>query len=357
MYEPPNPEQVRADIEEVLKTELPWESLSGKNVLITGASGMLAAYIVETLLLLPEYFDCLPPFVTALVKNRNKAEKRFANYLNNPNFKLTSEDICNTLITTDFPGTEVIIHAASIPRPDGKIPVDVMAPNIIGTWNLLELARKLPSFEQLIYFSSGIVNGEDIKSDIPVSEDMFFSSSCTSHSACYTESKRAGEAICLAFMRQYSIPVKLLRYFGSYGPGMDLYNDQRAFTSFVKNAVYGENIVLLSAGEDTRFWCYITDATEAFFRVFFGSVYGEAWNIANNEAGCTIRELAQTACELSPNKKISLNFDPSKVPSGYTPFKSQQITVPDITKLRKIGFTPKITIREGLRRTINAYLK
>ena len=357
MYEAPNPEQVRADIEEILKTDLPWKSLSGKKVLITGASGMLAAYVVETLLLLPEYLDCKPPVVTALVRNSGKAEERFSRYLNNPNFILTSEDICRNLEAKNFPDIEVIIHAASIPRPDGERPVDVMAPNILGTWNLLNLARELPDFKQFIYFSSGIVNGENIQSDLPISEEMFFPSSCTSPAACYTESKRAGEAICLAFMRQYGIPVKLLRYFGSYGPGMDLYNDPRAFTSFVKNAVQGEEIVLLSAGEETRFWCYITDATEAFFRVFFSSDCGEAWNIANNEAGCTIREFAQMACDLSPNRNISLQFDPGKVPPGYTAFKSPQVTVPDITKLRSIGFTPKIPVREGLRRTIEAYLK
>ncbi|OPY91259.1 MAG: dTDP-glucose 4,6-dehydratase [Syntrophus sp. PtaU1.Bin208] len=357
MYKPPNPEEVRADIEEILRTDLPWKSLSGKRVLVTGASGMLAAYVVETLLLLPEYYDCVPPVVTALVRNRDKAEQRFSRYLNNPNFKISSEDICRGLEAGDFPGIGVIIHGASIPRPDGKSPVDVMAPNVLGTWNLLNLARELPDFEQFLYFSSGIVNGENIKSDLPISEDMFFSSSCTSPTACYTESKRAGEAICLAFMRQYGIPVKLLRYFGSYGPGMDLYNDQRAFASFVKNAVNGEDIVLLSSGEETRFWCYITDATEAFFRVFFSSVCGEAWNIANNEGGCTIQEFARTACDLSPNGKSSVRIDPGKIPSGYTPFQSQQITVPDITKLRNMGFMPKIPVREGLRRTIKAYLK
>ncbi len=355
MYKPPNPKNVRTDIKEIIHTELPWKSLSGKKILVTGAAGMLAAYIVETLLLLPAYFECDPPQVTVLVRNRDKAEKRFSGYIDNPNFKLKTDDICTCLEPDIFLRTEVIIHAASISRPDGKKPVEVMAPNIIGTWNLLELARKLPDFEQFIYFSSGIVNGENIKSGIPVSEEMFFPSSCTSPTACYSESKRAGETICLSFMRQYRIPVKLLRYFGSYGPGMDLYNDPRAFTSFVKCAIDGENIVLHSTGEETRFWCYITDATEAFFKVFFGSDYGEAWNIANDEAGCMIRELAQTVVELAPDKKISVQFDISKVPSGYTPFKSQQITVPDITKLRKIGFTPKISIREGLRRTINAY--
>jgi nucleoside-diphosphate-sugar epimerase len=312
---------------------------------------------VDTLLHLPEIFKCKPPIVTALVRNKEKAEKRFTRYLDNPNFILRTDNICKELDISKFSDIGVILHAASIPRPDGKKPVDVMEPNILGTWNLLELARKLPKFEQFVYFSSGIVNGENIKSDVPITEDMYFSSSCTNPAACYSEGKRAGETISLSFMRQYGIPVKLLRYFGSYGPGMDLHNDPRAFTSFIKSAICGEDITMHSTGEETRFWCYITDATDAFFRVFFESHFGEAWNIANKDAGCTIRELAEIACELSPNKKISVKFDPGKVPSGYTPFKSQQITVPDSSKLRGIGYLPKISIREGVQRTINAYCK
>jgi len=355
MYVPPNPRIIREDIKEIMKADIPWKSLSGKNILVTGGSGMVAAYIVETLLLLSEYVECAPPRVTVLVRNRDKAEKRFAGYLDCPNFKVRTGDICKGLERSVFSGTQVIIHAASIPRPDSKVPVDVMAPNIIGTWNLLELARTLSDFEQFIYFSSGIVNGENIKSDIPISEDMYFASSCTNPAACYSEAKRAGETICLSFMRQYGVPVKVLRYFGCYGPGMDLDNDPRAFTSFIRSAVCEEDIVLHSSGEETRFWCYLTDATDAFFRVFFSPKHGEVWNIANDDAGCTIRELAQIVCELSPEKKISLRYDSNSVPAGYAPFKSPHLTIPDTRKLRALGYLPKISIREGLRRTIEAY--
>ncbi|MBN3033548.1 MAG: NAD-dependent epimerase/dehydratase family protein [Candidatus Saganbacteria bacterium] len=352
---PPNPEIIRQDIREILRADLPWKSLSGKDFLITGGSGMLASYIIELLLLLPEYVECLPPQVTALVRNREKAGKRFAAYLNSPNFKLRTDDICRDLTGTVDPGTRVIIHAASIPRPDSEVPVEVMAPNVLGTWNLLELARALPDLERFVYFSSGIVNGESIKSDVPISEDMYFASSCTGPAACYSEAKRAGETICLSFMRQYGVPVNLIRWFGCYGPGLDLHNDPRAFTSFVKSAVSGEDIVLHSTGAETRFWCYATDAIDGFFRVFFDPRCGEAWNVANDQAGCTIRELAEMARELSPRKKISVQYDANSAPAGYKPFKSPHITVPDTRKLRALGYAPKISVREGLQRTIKAY--
>lgn len=354
MYLPPDFKVIKSDVEEIFKAKLPWKSLAQKNILITGASGMLAAYLVDVLMLLPEYFNCSSPKVEVLIKNREKAEKRFAPYLDKPNFSIKTDDICGNFDFEKFKHNQIIIHAASISRPDSKRPVEVMAPNIIGTWRLLEMAREIKGFEQFIFFSSGIVNGENIKSDVPITEEMYFGSSCTGPGACYSEAKRAGETICLSFMKQSNVPVKIIRYFGSYGPGMDLHNDPRAFTSFVKNAVTGEDITLFSTGEDTRFWCYITDATDGFFRVFFDSRLGEVWNIANEDAGCMIREFAEMVCEVSP-ADISLKFDSSKVPAGYIPYKSQQITVPSSAKLRGIGYSPKISIKEGLQRTISAY--
>jgi nucleoside-diphosphate-sugar epimerase len=356
MYVPPNHDVIQSDIAEVFKADLPWASLSGKTILVTGASGMLPAYIVDALMLLPRHIKCVPPKVTALVRNVDKAEKRFAAYLDNPGFLIRSDNICEELELKSYMDTQIIIHAASIPRPDSKKPVDVMAPNVLGTWKLLELAKKLPSFEQFIYFSSGIVNGDDVKSDIPITEEMYFPSSCIGPGACYSEGKRAGETICLSFMQQYDIPVKLLRYFGSYGPGLDLNNDPRSFTSFINSSVNGQDVVMHSTGEETRFWCYITDATDAFFRVLFNTMAGEVWNVANEDAGCLIKELAHTACELSPNKEISVKYDMANVPQGYAPFTCQQITVPDSSKLRGIGYAPKVSVREGLRRTISAYL-
>jgi len=355
MYEPPDPSATRADAGEILKADLPWESLSGKKVLITGGAGMLAAYITETLLFLPERRGVQPLDLTVLVRSEDKARRRFASHLDRPNFHLRTDDICQVPAKQAFLGTSVIIHAASTPRPDTVVPTDVLAPNILGTWNLLRLARDLSGFERFVYFSSGIVNGESIESEAPISEDMYFGSSCTSPGACYSEGKRAGEAICLAFMRQFGVPVDLLRCFGCYGPGLDLRNDPRAFASFIRDALWSDTISMQSAGEETRFWCYATDAIDGFFRILLNPRRGEAWNIANDDAGCTIRELAEMARELSPREGMSIRHTKDLAPAGYSPFKSPRVTVPDTRKLRTLGYCPKISVREGLRRTMVAY--
>jgi UDP-glucuronate decarboxylase len=356
-YRPPNYEIISTDIDEVLGHDMAWDTLSGKTIAVLGATSMVAGYIVDALMMLKQLRGIELAGVIVAVRNTAKAEARFARYLKNDMFSIVQVDVSRDIDAVLFTGVNIMIHAASIARPDRQHPVDVMAPNILGTWNLLNIARELPDFEQFIYFSSGIVNGENIKSKAPVSEEMYFPTSCLSPTSCYTESKRAGESIAKAFMDQYGVPVKMIRHFGTYGPGMDLNNDPRAFTSFVKSVVNGEDIVLHSTGEETRFWCYISDATEVFFRVLFASEFGGAWNIANDEAGSTIYEFADAVTRQDTKGVAKVTFNPGSVPEGYTPFKSDEITVPDVSKVRALGFAPKVGIDEGLKRTVGSYVE
>ena len=356
-YRVPDRDIIAKDIETVAACDLPWERLTGKTVAIVGATSMLASHIVDALLGLKRLRGTGPAKVIAAARNLDKANARFAHHGDDPALEIVPVDVATDIDPSIFSGARIMVHAASIARPDRQRPLDVMAPNLLGTWRLLDIARNLPGFEQFVYFSSGIANGENIKSKVPITEEMYFPTSCLSPTSCYTESKRAGESIAKAFMDQYGVPVKIIRHFGTYGPGMDLDNDPRAFTSFVRCAVDGQDIVLHSTGEETRFWCYIADATEAFFRVLFADEFGTAWNVANDRAGSTIYEFAEAVTRQDPRGKSRVTFNPGSVPEGYTPFKSDEITVPDIGKLRGIGFDPSVGIDEGLRRTVRAYAK
>ena len=356
-YRVPDRDIIAKDVEAVAACDLPWERLAGKTIAVVGATSMLAGHIVDALLALTRLRGAGPAKVIAAARNMDKASARFAHHADDPALEIVPVDAAADIDPETFRGVHIMVHAASIARPDRQHPLDVMAPNLLGTWRLLDIARNLPGFEQFVYFSSGIANGENIKSKVPITEEMYFPTSCLSPTSCYTESKRAGESIAKAFMDQYGVPVKIIRHFGTYGPGMDLDNDPRAFTSFVKRVVDGQDIVLHSTGEETRFWCYIADATEAFFRVLFADEFGGAWNVANDRAGSTIYEFAEAVTRQDPRGKSRVTFNPGSVPEGYTPFKSDEITVPDIGKLRGIGFDPSVGIDEGLRRTVRAYAK
>ena len=344
---------VKSDIEEILSDRLDWEALGGKTVAVTGATGMLAAYVAETLLSLNEKLQ-KPVKVHAWVRNVAKASARFSRWANDANFFIREwhpddQDM-------GCPGCNIIIHAASIPRPDSKRPVDVLVPNIIGTRNLLEYAvRACPGFEQFVFFSSGAVYGDNFMNDELVSEDMYFAIDQTKPQSSYAESKRMGENICVSYAAQHDIAVKILRYAHTYGHGMDLENDPRSFVDFVRCAVEGRDIELMSAGDMVRYFCYATDATRAFFRVLLAGKSGEVYNIANEDGRTTILDLAKRIASLSRHPVKVKRSACSSANSGYAP---QKYTMhPDTAKLKALGFRPSVSLEEGFRRILAYYGK
>ena len=339
------------DVQSVLSEQLPWSALSGKTVCVTGANGMLAAYLVETLLALSGRLD-RPVRVVALVRNVDKCKERFARWSGCPYLVVKEWNFEDADI--GVPDCNIMIHAASIPRPDSKRPVDVAGPNVVGTWNLLRYCHKAcRQFDQFLFFSSCAVYGDDFADDDPVSEGMSFAVDQMLPTSCYAESKRMGENLCVSFMRQYGVAVKVLRYAHTYGPGMDLNNDPRSFISFLNSMIAGEDIVLLSKGDMSRYFCYISDATNAFFRVLLCGSAGEAYNVANERGRVTIYELALLMARLFGRSATSVRrnaADASVDVGGYAP---QRYTMrPDVTKLKNLGFEPRISVEEGFRRSI-----
>ena len=232
---------IREDLERILKSDLPWDTLRGKKILLTGAAGMLAAYIAETLLNLPFELE-----LYAVIRNHTKAQQRLSRYLSDPRLHIISMNLSQAL-PPDFPECNIILHFASIPRPDNMIPVDVAEPNIQGTWNLLQYARRCPDFEQFIFCSSAGIYGQS-KTNEHVKESSSVQLDPLAVTSCYLMSKVAGENCCMLFDTQYDIPCKILRYAHTYGPGIDLNHDPRSFAAFLSNVLHKEDIVLFSKG-------------------------------------------------------------------------------------------------------------
>ena len=340
-------EIIRDDMKNIIQKDLPWENLCRKKILLTGASGMLASYIAETLLNLPFQLE-----LYALVRNLDKAKLRFSKYLSDPRLHLISADICQDNFA-DFPKCNIILHYGSIPRPDNNIPVDVAAPNIVGTWNLLQYARRCPGFEQFIFCSSAGVYGRNTTCGA-VAETSPVVLEPLSVQSCYPISKTAGENSCILFDSQYDIPCKILRYTHTYGPGVDLNNDPRSFASFLANVLRGEDITLTSAGKQTRCFCYIADATEAFFRVLLKGERRNAYNISAPENRISILELAQLLVGLVPERKLQVKTCQKINVGGFVPMNAEFVI--DTDKMKKLGFTPVTSIREGFRRTLCSYI-
>lgn len=325
------------DMEYITQTDLPWDDLEGANILITGANGMLPSYMVDTLLYLNETRFKKKATVFALVRNYEKARARFIKSIALNNLRFIVQDIREPI--TIFDKIDYVVHAAGLASPKyyQTDPVGVMIPNTIGTYNCLEFSKKNP-VKSFLFFSSGEVYG-NIGGKIP--EYLYGTIDPISSRACYAESKRMGETMCMAYLKQYGIPTKIIRPFHTYGPHVNL-DDGRIFADLINDVVNRRYIRLNSGGLANRTFCYLSDATIAFFTVLLKGQSGEAYNVGGFET--SILELAETLA-----KEYGLMVLPGTSKSGYPR------VLPDLTKIGELGWQPKISIEEGFRRTIRSF--
>lgn len=330
--------------------QLPWHLLRGQRVLITGASGFLASYMVETLLYLNDT-QHLDIQVFALARSRERFEKRFAHALQRDDLVCIEQDVCDPLKSDIEP--HYIIHAASQASPKyySIDPIGTLSANTLGTNALLKLAKQSNS-KGFLYFSSGEVYGET--ETIPTSEmDMGFVDPMSVR-ACYAESKRMGENMCASWFHQAGVPATVVRPFHTYGPLMPL-DDGRVYADFVANILKNEPILLKSLGSARRAFCYTADAVAGFWTVLLQGTPGQAYNVGNPQGEISIRDLAQLLVDLYPEKNLSVRFETRPEDSSYL-ISPLARNCPSIKKINMLGWQPKTSLQDGFRKTIDSYL-
>ena len=335
---------IREDMESIFR----WgnfQALKGKTVLITGPYGMLASYVVFFLLYLNQIHDYKINIVT-ISRNTSKFEKRFGEY---------SRQITNMNQSLNEPldiKCDYIIHAASLASPDvyEKYPVDVALPNIIGTYYLLELAIQQKA--KFLFFSSSCVYGSFQEKNITVTESDFGSMDPLGSHSCYDESKRAGETLCRAYYKQKGVHTVIARIAHNYGPTMDIYHDPRVFASFIKNALAGENIEMKSDGSAKRSFCYLSDATAAYFKLLLEGRPGEAYNVCNTQQTVTIKELGQIIADLGQVELIQTQRSNAE---NYLQDTSPDTLLYSNEKSRSLGITFETDIKSGFSRVLDFY--
>ena len=338
------------DMLSITGRDLPWSQLRGKTVLITGASGFLPAYMVETLLFLnsTRQLNCR---VIGLVRNLGKAQIRFGQHRDRNDLLLVHGNISQDI---NWPERcDFIIHAASQASPKfyGSDPVGTMTANLSGIHHLLDHARKWNS-EGFLFFSSGEVYGQVSPEKVPTKEGDFGYINITDPRACYSESKRAAETLGISYAHQYGVPFKIVRPFHTYGPGMSL-DDGRVFADFVNDVVSRRNLVLSSDGKAIRSFCYLSDAVAGFFTVLLKGRQATAYNVGNPAGAMSIADLATLLAGLFPELELCVEQKVNKV-DGYLP-STISINIPDITRIQELGWCPSSMPREGFMRTIRYY--
>lgn len=341
---------IKEDLNVIFKSGLDWQRFNNKTVLITGANGFLPAYMVETLLYLNDNIRSFNVKVIALVRNVERAKKRFNDYLDDKHLLFLNQDVSSNVdIKEDI---HFVIHAASQASPKyyGTDPVGTLSANVLGTINLMQLALD-KSIESFLYFSSGEVYGKVEEGKMPVSESDYGYVDPTEVRSCYAESKRMGENICVSYHHQYRVPAKIVRPFHTYGPKMML-DDGRVYADFVSDVLNNSNIIMKSDGKAIRTFCYLSDATIGFFTVLLNGVSGQAYNIANPNEEHSIITLAKKIVSIYDNIKVE-EF-PENNNNNY--LKSVILrNAASIAKVNKLGWNPQINVEVGFKRTIDSY--
>jgi nucleoside-diphosphate-sugar epimerase len=339
----------REDIAQILAAPLPWSDLDGRTILVAGANGFLPAAMVETLLALA--LRGAPRLkVIALARSRENALRRFGAHLGHPALSIKIADVSQPL-DVDGP-VDMIVHAASqaSPRFYGVDPVGTALPNVAGARNLLDLARRKRA-SRFLYFSSSEVYGAQDGRREPIGETDFGPIDPATLRACYAESKRMGETLCVAYGAQYGVDCVIARPFHTYGPGMRL-DDGRVFADFVRDIVAGRDIALTSDGSAERAFCYLADATAAFFTLLLKGEKSRAYNVGNARAVVSIRDLATTLTALYPERGLKATF--GRPAEGYIASRVAR-SAPDTGRLEALGWRPRTGVADGFRRTIDIY--
>lgn len=348
----------REDLDRTARADLPWSKLEGATILVSGASGFLAAYMIEVLLLLNRDHLSRPVRVLAMVRDRQRAETRFADYAGRDDLRIVVQDVCTPLAAGDQiedDHVDFVIHAASQTSPlcYGIDPVGTLAANLFGTHNLLDLARRHRS-SGFLFFSSSEVYGELASSAMPVGEDTYGYLDPLQIRSCYAESKRIGETMCASWHAQHGVPAAIVRPFHTYGPGMRL-DDGRAHADFVADILARRNVIVKSDGQATRSFCYIADAAAGFFTALLKGRPGQAYNVGDDRGELNMLELAKMLVDTAPWDGMHVEVHDREGDPGYLRSPVSRCC-PDITKLRALGWAPQVSVVDGFSRTVRSFL-
>lgn len=349
-----------ADICRRLDSE--FSSMQGKTLFISGGAGFLGHYLVQSVLYWNRTTGKASPIRVIAGDNYIRGVPEWLTALSgDPTLTLLTHDI-TTPLPDDIGPIDYVVHAASIASPIfyRKYPIETMDANVNGLRLLLERCREQQAaghpISGFLFFSTSEIYGDPSPDQIPTPEDYRGYVSCTGPRACYDESKRFGETLCVNFARQYSMPIAMARPFNNYGPGLKI-TDRRVIPDFARDLFAGKDLVLLSDGTPTRTFCYVADAIVGYYKILVRGRAGEPYNIGNETPEISMLTLAEMLAA-SARELFGYTGKVVRNASGDQDYLTDnpQRRCPVIAKARKeLDFEPEVPIEEGLRRTLAWY--
>jgi UDP-glucuronate decarboxylase len=300
-------------------------------VLVTGGAGFVGSHLSRRLLNEGHEVLAVDNFYTGSRAN-------IVDLLPNPSFELVRHDITQPY----YAEIDVIMNLACPASPVHyqKHPVQTTKTSVIGTTNMLGLAKRL-NVPILQASTSEVYGDPDIT---PQNEEYWGHVNPIGIRACYDEGKRVAETLCFDYNRQYGVNTKVVRIFNTYGPSMQ-FDDGRVVSNFILQALTNSDITIYGDGSQTRSFCYVSDLVDGLIRMI-NTASGITGPInLGNPTEMTILELATKVIELTNSK--------SKIVKEPLPSDDPKQRKPDIQKANEVlGWKPEVTLSEGLKKTI-----
>ena len=318
-----------------------------ESVLVTGSTGLIGAALVRT-------FAEEGRHVFAAARNAAKARELFGGIAN--------IEVCEWDVTRPFDGSllgafgghvDWLVHAAAetATRNFVERPVETIASILDGTRNVLEFARAA-SVTSMVYLSSMEVYGAPAvetvtEADIGYLDPVRLRSN-------YPEAKRMAENLCVSYAKEYGVPVKIARLAQTFGEGVRA-EDVRVYAQFARAILQGQDLVLKTDGSSARCYCYLGDAVEAIRLLLERGTNATPYTVANEETFCTVREMAEQLAAAYPDSGSKVVFDVSEEAlRSYPPSSRLKL---DSSRLRALGWTPKVGLMEAFRRMIDGWME
>lgn len=337
----------KEDVKRVAEMSLPWEKFQDSAVLISGATGLIGSFLIDVLMWRNTYENANCQ-IYALGRSIEKARKRFACCVDSPLFHFVSHDINEPLHGKTDETIDYVLHLASNTHPVAYAtdPIGTITTNIIGLKNMLDFSVQHHA-KRFAFASSNEIYGENRGDQELFDEHYCGYIDCNTLRAGYPESKRCGEALCQAYLKQKGLDIVIPRFTRSYGPTM-LESDTKAISQFIKKAVTGEDIVLKSAGNQYYSYTYMADAVSGLLTVLLLGETGQAYNIADQSSDITLKDLAAILANIAGTKVI-FEIPDATEKAGYSKATKARLNG---YKLKELGWSPYFNIKDGLFKTV-----
>ena len=305
-----------------------------KRIIVTGGTGFLGSNLCIKLINDGNIVICIDNNYTGNMENIDKL-------MSNKRFIFVNHDICKPLdISVKIDQIYNLACPASPYAYQGEHSIDTIKICVVGTLNILELAKK--NNATMLQASTSEVYGDPLEH--PQREDYYGNVNPIGVRSCYDEGKRCAESLIFNYWKYEGVDIKVVRIFNTYGPNMDI-NDGRVVSNFICQALTDRDITVYGNGTQTRSFCYVDDLIDAMIRMM-NSQKGITGPInIGNPSEFSIYDLA--------NIILSKVCSKSKIVYKKLPEDDPVVRCPDITLARKkLGWVPKISLDKGLDRTI-----